>query len=100
MAKGKKTGRLRLYKSYVFRNKDPVIDELRTIVNDTYGRVGYKAYKQIEIDGGPSVSCMNEWFEGDTKRPQSASIEAAGRAMGMKRVWVKSNNNGRKDNGG
>ena len=98
-------GTLRLYKSYMFRNKDPVIDELRTIVSDAYGRVGHKAYKQIEADGGPSITCMTAWFEGDTKRPQSASVEAAGRAMGMKRVWVRSgsntkNGNGKKGNGG
>jgi hypothetical protein len=91
---------MRLYRSYMFRNKDPVIDELRTLVNDAYGRVGYKAYKQIEADGGPSVTCMTNWFEGDTKRPQSASVEAAGRSLGFKRVWVKSGNNGKKGNGG
>jgi hypothetical protein len=102
MAKGKKTGRLRLYRSYVFRNKDPVVDELRTIINDTFGSVSHKALKQIEADGGPTISAMDGWFKGNTKRPQSASVEAAGRAMGMKRVWVKtgSNSNGRKENGG
>jgi hypothetical protein len=39
--------------------------------------------------GGPTVSCMQGWFRGDTKRPQSASLEAAGRAVGFKRVWRK-----------
>ena len=87
--RGRKTGTMKLYKSYVFRNKDPVIDELRTMVADAYGRTGYKAYQQIEADGGPSITCMTNWFEGDTKRPQSASVEAAGRALGFKRVWVK-----------
>lgn len=84
-------GPMRLYRSYSFKTKDPVIDELRTLLVDTYGRVGYKAYKQIEADGGPSITCMTMWFEGDTRRPQSASIEAAGRALGFKRVWVKNN---------
>jgi hypothetical protein len=92
-------GPLRLYKSYMFKNKDPVIDEMRTIIQDNFGSITHKALKQIEADGGPTITCMDNWFKGDTKRPQSASIEAAGRAMGMKRVWVKSNN-GRKENGG
>lgn len=87
-------GPLKLYRSYMFKTRDPVIDELRTLVNDTFGRVGYKAYKQIEADGGPTPSTLHNWFEGETKRPHSASIEAAGRAIGYKRVWVK--NNGRK----
>jgi hypothetical protein len=81
---------MRLYKSYMFRTKDPVIDELRTIVQDTYGKkLTSKHFKQIEIDGGPTEACMRAWFYGETLRPQSASIEAAGRALGFKRVWVK-----------
>lgn len=86
-----RTGQLKLYRSYMFRNRDPVIDELRTIVNEAYGRVGYKAYKDIEANGGPTVTCLHNWFEGDTKRPQSATVEAAGRAMGYRRVWQKFN---------
>ena len=87
---------LKLYKAYNFRNKDPVIDELRTIIQDTHGvgnKAMYKAMRKIEVDGGPSWTAMHNWFFGETKRPQSASVEACGRAMGMKRVWVK--NNGR-----
>lgn len=92
VSKGARSGPMKLYRSYMFRNKDPVIDELRTIVTDTFGNVSHKALKQIEADGGPTISCMDNWFKGDTKRPQSASVEAAGRAMGYKRKWVKSNN--------
>ena len=84
-------GRLRLYKSYMFTTKDPVIYELKTIIQDVYGRTDHKALKQIETDGGPSITCMDGWFKGDTRRPQSASIEAAGRALGYKRVWVRGN---------
>jgi hypothetical protein len=82
---------LRLYKSYMFRTKDPVIDELRTIVQNETGdqRLRSKTLKVIESDGGPTVGCMQGWFRGKTKRPQSASLEAAGRAIGYKRVWVK-----------
>jgi hypothetical protein len=82
---------MRLYKSYVFRNKDPVIDELRTIIQDETGdkRLESKTLKAIEEDGGPTVACMQGWFRGKTKRPQSASLEACGRAVGYKRGWIR-----------
>jgi len=82
---------LRLYKSYMFRTKDPVIDELRTIIQDATGdkRLDRKTLQGIEDDGGPTVSCMHGWFRGKTNRPQSVTIEAAGRALGYRRKWVK-----------
>lgn len=81
---------MKLYKSYVFRNKDPAIDELRTLIQDTYGnKLGYTELHDIEVRGGPSTGTMHNWFFGKTRRPQSATLEAAGRALGYKRVWVK-----------
>jgi hypothetical protein len=38
---------------------------------------------------------MHNWFFGTTRRPQSATLEAAGRALGYKRVWVKNNGKAR-----
>lgn len=77
-----------IYKSYVFRDKDPVIDELRTLVEQHYGeRVSGKQLGEITAEGGPSTSCMRSWFFGTTKRPQNPTVEAAGRALGYKRVW-------------
>lgn len=81
---------MRLYRSYVFRTKDPAIDELRTAIEDNTGeRLNKSAVlRRIEKDGGPSVSCMNGWFFGKTRRPQNCTLEAAGRALGLRRVWV------------
>jgi len=79
-----------IYQSYMFRDKDPVIDELRSMVEDTYGhRVNHKSLAAVTQAGGPSISCMNAWFFGKTKRPVNPTIEAAGRAMGFKRKWVR-----------
>ena len=79
-----------IYKSYMFRTKDPVIDELRTMCEDFFGRrVDHKSLAAITEAGGPSISCMNAWFFGKTKRPINPTIEAAGRAMGFKRKWVR-----------
>ena len=86
----KKSNGLRPYKAYLFRDKDPVIDELRTIVEDHFGRrVNRTSLKGIKLNGGPTVGCMAAWFFGATRRPQSATLEAAGRAIGYKRVWRK-----------
>jgi hypothetical protein len=88
-------GRLKLYASYMFRDKDPAIDEFRTVMQDAYGdKLGYKEMADVEEAGGPTAQTIHNWFFGTTKRPQNATIEAAGRALGMKRVWVKNNGNG------
>jgi len=80
----------KLYSAYLFRGKDKAIDELRTVVEDHFGhRVTKKDTKQIELGGGPKSSTVNAWFFGKTQRPQSATLEAAGRALGFRRQWVK-----------
>jgi hypothetical protein len=79
-----------IYKSYVFRDKEPVIDELRTLIEDHFGeRLSGKSMRRINESGGPSAACMQSWFFGTTKRPQNATIEAAGRAMGYRRKWIR-----------
>ena len=86
--KKRKSNGSKLYKSYVFRDKDPAMDVLRTLVEDSFGhRVSNADLEQIEADGGPSTGCMQGWFFGKTKRPQNATLEAAGRAIGYHRVW-------------
>ena len=87
-------GRMPLYKSYVFKDKDPAIDELRTLVEKHFGhRVNNSALATITDDGGPSTNCMRAWFFGATLRPTNPTIEAAGRAMGYHRVWRRMRSN-------
>jgi hypothetical protein len=89
-ARSNGSGRMPIYKSYVFRDKDPVIDEMRTLIESHYGdRLNSKSIRKITEGGGPSTTCMSGWFYRTTKRPQNATIEAAGRAMGYRRKWVK-----------
>lgn len=81
---------MKLYKSYMFKDKDPAIDELRTVIQQTHsGRLSGKTLTMVEHDDGPTAGCMRGWFFGKTKRPLSATLEAAGRAVGYRRVWVK-----------
>jgi hypothetical protein len=67
----------RLYKSYSFKDKDPVIDQLRTIVADSGA-----SYKQINEASDVSVSCLRNWFHGATRRPSHAAVAAVASALG------------------
>lgn len=75
---------IKIYKSYSFTTKDPVVDQLRTMV-----KASKEGYTSISNKSGVSTTTLYNWFHGKTRRPQSASIEAVGRALGYKRVWVK-----------
>jgi DNA-binding phage protein len=73
------------YKSYNFADKDPIIDEIRTIV----GASG-ASYKWIEDMSGVTQSTLYAWFLGKTKKPQAATINAVLRALGYKLAPVPS----------
>lgn len=80
------------YKAYNFKDKDPVIDELRTKFQDiNHGKLDGSFFRKVQANGGPTVSCLRSWFFGQVKRPQNPTVEAAGRAMGLKRIWVRHN---------
>lgn len=68
---------LQLYKTYSFRNKDPIIDKLRTICDD-----GNFGYQEISDTCGVSTTTLYNWWYGKTRRPQYASTLAVARAMG------------------
>jgi uncharacterized membrane protein YkvA (DUF1232 family) len=72
------------YKSYNFKEKDPVIDKVRTIVNDEGA-----SYKQISDASGVSTSCLYGWFNGATRRPQHAPLMAVLHALGYDYQIVK-----------
>ena len=85
----------KLYGAYLFRGKDKAIDEIRTVVEDHFGhRVTKKDLSQIAESGGPTSAAMRGGFFGKTMRPQSATLEAAGRALGYRRKWIKMNGGG------
>jgi transcriptional regulator with XRE-family HTH domain len=69
-----------MYLTYVFRKEeqDPIIDELRTLMKDTGLTV-----KEISEKSGLNHNTISRWINGDTRRPQYASVVAAVRAMGF-----------------
>ena len=72
------------YKSYSFVDKDPIIDEVRGVFQ-TSGRT----YKSIEADSGVTTHTLHAWFDGKTRKPQAATVNAVLRAMGYKLGIVK-----------
>jgi hypothetical protein len=71
------------YKSYSFVDKDPIIDEVRTIV-----QLSGATYKKIEEDSGVTSKTLRDWFDGQTRKPQAATLNAVARALGYKLGFV------------
>jgi hypothetical protein len=69
------------YKSYLFIDKDPVIDALRGEIS-----IQKIKLKQIADNGGPTYSTLHNWFSGNTRRPQFATVMATVRTLGKKGV--------------
>jgi hypothetical protein len=67
------------YKSYSFVDKDPMIDEIRTIVQ----RSG-ASYQWVHENSSVAVGTLTKWFDGSTRRPQAATMNAVLRSLGYK----------------
>lgn len=72
---------LNMYKTYAFRNKDPIIDKIRTIIADED-----LSYLDIEKRSRVASTTMYNWFHGTTRKPQNASIKAVIRACSSAEV--------------
>lgn len=75
------------YKAYVFKDRDPIIDELATARADAG-----VSFVQTAAAGGPSVTTLSNWERGKTKRPQFCTVAAAARTYGA--VGIKFGTNG------
>jgi hypothetical protein len=65
------------YKSYSFIDKDPIIDQIRTIYQDSGAN-----YMWIKEHSGVSPNTLVNWFGGKTRRPQAATVNAVLRCLG------------------
>jgi hypothetical protein len=72
------------YRSYSFKTKDPVIDRVRTILQDE-GLSNNDAH----IISGVSTTTLHNWFEGETRRPQYATVAAIISSVGYEAKFVK-----------
>jgi transcriptional regulator with XRE-family HTH domain len=72
------------YKSYSFIDKDPMIDQVRTVIMDTH-----MTYKAIADLSGVHEGTIRNWLDGAVRRPQAATFNAVLRACGYKLSIVK-----------
>lgn len=74
MAKPSRT--LRVYKSYNFIDKDPIIDYARTRVFSNGGP------SKVSVESNVSATTLYGWFKGRTRRPQFSTVAAVLLACG------------------
>jgi transcriptional regulator with XRE-family HTH domain len=67
------------YKSYNFTDKDPIIDYLRTIINDSHLKIS-----KISEESGVTSQTINNMLYGKTRRPQAATVNAILRSLNYK----------------
>jgi hypothetical protein len=71
--------RISVYRTYNFIDKDPIIDKVRTVLQDE-GLL--KKRNIVSRLSGVSVGTMDKWFDGDTRKPQHATLAAVATAVG------------------
>ncbi len=77
MAKRTNGSGYKVYSTYRFRTKDPVIDILRTAFADEGAN-----YADTSRRCGVSANTYHNWFKGGTMRPQFAPVQATAHALG------------------
>jgi hypothetical protein len=78
-----------MYRTYRWmpREKNPVIDKLRTIAQD---EGLYKNLKVLHEISGVSATTFHGWWHGDTVNPQHGTIMAFLTSVGWEEQFVKS----------
>lgn len=84
MANNKKKGSsaYKVYDTYSFVDKDPIIDFMRKPA-DEY------SYAELSRVSGVSATTIYNWFEGQTRRPSYATVIAVLRAMGYRETYTR-----------
>lgn len=81
-----------MYMNYNFIDKDPVCDELRTVIQDSPYAHNLKA---LAADSGVSYGTINRMIYGDTRNPRNSTVEALFRTCGHERHPVRVENHQR-----
>ncbi|KYK50038.1 hypothetical protein A1D31_22260 [Bradyrhizobium liaoningense] len=79
-------GFVRVYRTYNYIDKNPVIDKVRTLIQDE-GLI--KKLPIVHEISGVSTSTLDNWFNGTTRSPQHATIAAVITSLGYKEQFVK-----------
>jgi transcriptional regulator with XRE-family HTH domain len=73
-------------RTYRFMDKDPVCDEVRTLIQD---EGLYEALGKVAILAGIARQTVDKLLNGETKRPQNRTIMAITTGLGYERSWTK-----------
>ena len=79
MANGKKKRGFITYRSYLFKDKDPIIDCIRTARSEKK-----MSFKELKEESSVSVSTLQNWERGRTISPMFKTAMAAINALGKK----------------
>jgi len=79
-------GFIRTYRTYSYIDKNPVIDKVRTLIQDE-GLM--KKLPIVHEISGVSTSTLDNWFNGKTRSPQHATIAAVITSLGYQEQFVK-----------
>ena len=78
----------RTIRTYRYVDKNPVIDEMRTAVQDA-GLM--KKLNLVAVLAGLNYATPKNWFHGDVRDPRHSSTMAVMTSLGYKNQWVKAN---------
>ena len=73
---------LRASDSYLFHDKHPLIDVLRTRMKDEG-----VTYEEIHQKTGVSMATLVRWFDGTTKNPHSVTLNQVAAYFGLRLGW-------------
>jgi transcriptional regulator with XRE-family HTH domain len=73
---------LRASDSYLFHDKHPLIDVLRTKMRDEG-----VTYEELHNKTGVSIGTLVRWFDGTTKNPHSVTLNQVASYFGLRLSW-------------
>ncbi|SIO49956.1 hypothetical protein SAMN05443247_06590 [Bradyrhizobium erythrophlei] len=79
-------GFLRVYRTYNYVDKNPVIDKVRTLVQ---GEGLIRKLKIVHEISGVATATLDNWFNGTTRNPQHGTIAAVITSLGYHEEFVK-----------
>lgn len=81
----------RTYRTYRYIDKNPVIDKVRTILQDE-GLYTKKKRNMVHQLSGVATTTLDNWFDGDTKNPQHHTIAAVVTSLGYEETFQRVKN--------
>src|SRR6266704_2142576 len=78
----------RQFLHYRFKNKNPVIDKMRTVAQDE-GLYNKKRRRILSQNTGMAVGTFDGWWDGDTIDPKHKSVANFYASLGYEETWRK-----------